>query len=136
MNYFYFDETDSYFYNLFKYNYIHIYIIFGMFIAVFYGVKSRGDSGLKKSVITLLLSLSLLSGVSLAASSASSSSLIETVLLPPNLIALSSLGAVPPAAPVEPEFSRINLNPRLVVLSSAQAILEPNFRLLRQAQGR
>jgi len=82
---------------------------------------------MKKSVITVILSLTLLSGVSLASLS---TTLIETPLLPPALNSLAGLDLFPSAAP-EPEldFSRINLNPRLISIHSTQAVGEPRFRV-------
>jgi len=83
---------------------------------------------MKKLVLALLISIPLLSGVSLA-----SSSLSETPLLPSGSLSALMLSAAPSASP-EPEpaadldFSKITLNPRLVSLTSAQAIIGPAIR--------
>jgi hypothetical protein len=86
---------------------------------------------LKKTVLALLFSIPLLSGVSLASSSASSSSLVETPLAP--AADLSALLAVPAAEPAvvsspEPDYSQITLDPRLVSISSARPMLQPGLR--------
>jgi hypothetical protein len=81
---------------------------------------------MKKSVITIILSLTLLSGVSLASIS---STLVETPLLPTSLNSFPALDLFPSSSPkAELDFSKINLNPRLVSLHSSQALVEPNFR--------
>ena len=83
---------------------------------------------MKKMVLAFLISIPLLSGVSLA-----SSSLSESPLLPSGSLSALMLSAAPAATPEpepapEPDFSRITLNPRLVSLTSAQAIIEPSLR--------
>ena len=89
-------------------------------------MSNNRDAKVKKTIVTLILSLTLLSGVSLASSS---SSLIETSLPPASPNSLSSLGLFPSSSP-EPalDFSKINLNPRLVSIHSTQAVFEPGFR--------
>ena len=89
-------------------------------------MSSQGDAKIKKTIVTLILSLTLLSGVSLASSS---SFLIETSLPPASPNSLSSLDLFPSSSP-EPalDFSKINLNPRLVSIHSAQAVIQPGFR--------
>jgi hypothetical protein len=89
-------------------------------------MNTQGDARMKKMVLAFLISIPLLSGVSLA-----SSSLGETPLLPAGSLSALMLAAAPVAAPEpapEPDYSRITLNPRLVSLSSAQAIIGPNLR--------
>ena len=79
---------------------------------------------MKKTVLALLVSIPLLSGVSLAYPSLS-----ETPLLPSGSLSALMLSAAPAATPEpEPDFSRITLNPRLISLTSAQAIIGPSFR--------
>ena len=78
---------------------------------------------MKKMVLALLVSIPLLSGVSLAYPS-----LGETPLLPSGSLSALMLSAAPVATPEpEPDFSRITLNPRLISITSAQAIIEPGL---------
>ena len=82
---------------------------------------------MKKMVLALLFSIPLLSGVSWA----SSSSLVETPLLPSvNISALLIAAAAEPAAvsAAEPDYSQITLDPRLVSVSSARPLLQSGFR--------
>jgi hypothetical protein len=81
---------------------------------------------MKKITLALLLSIPLLSGVSLA-----SSSLGETPLLPAGNLSALMLTASPIAAPepsVDLDYSKITLNPRLVSVGTAQAVIGPSFR--------
>ncbi|MHB8054545.1 MAG: DUF5658 family protein [Candidatus Aminicenantales bacterium] len=81
---------------------------------------------MKKLTLALLLSIPLLSGVSLA-----SSFLGETPLLPAGNLSALMLTASPIAAPEpapEPDYSKITLDPRLVSIGHAQAIIGPQFR--------
>ncbi len=89
-------------------------------------MSNNRDAKINKTIVTLILSLTLLSGVSLASSS---SSLIETSLPPASPNSLSSLDLFPSSSP-EPalDFSKINLNPRLVSIHSAQTVIQPGFR--------
>ena len=91
-------------------------------------MNTQRDAEMKKMVLAFLISIPLLSGVSLA-----SSSLSETPLLPAGNLSALMLTAAPVAAAApepapEPDYSRITLNPRLVSLSSAQALIGPSFR--------
>ena len=81
---------------------------------------------MKKTVLAIITSIPLLTGVSLA-----SSSLIETPL--PAAHDLSAVLAVStpdpaPAFKAEPDYSQITLDPRRVASASAQTILAPRFR--------
>ncbi len=81
-------------------------------------MSSQGDAEIKKTIVTLILSLTLLSGVSLA----SFSSLIETSLPPASSNSLSSLDLFPSSSP-EP------------ALDFSYAVSN-NVRLLHQARTR
>ena len=93
-------------------------------------MNTQGDARMKKITLALLLSIPLLSGVSLA-----SSSLGESPLLPAGTLAALTLTASPiavPAAAAEPDYSKITLNPRLVSIDNAQAVIGPaSFRRSR-----
>jgi hypothetical protein len=89
-------------------------------------MNAQGDTKMKKLALALLLSIPLLSGVSLA-----SSFLGETPLLPAGNLSALMLTASPIASPEpapEPDYSKITLDPRLVSIGQAQAILGPRFR--------
>jgi len=86
---------------------------------------TQGDVRMYKTVLAFLISFPLLSGVSLAFPT-----LNETPLLPSGTLSALALPAEPAS---EPDFSTITLNPRLVVLTSAQSLIEPSLRRSRFA---
>jgi hypothetical protein len=98
-------------------------------------LNKQGNDKIKKSIVTLILSLTLLGGVSLAYSS---SVLIESPLSPSSPNSLATLDLLPfPSRDVELDFSRISLNPRLVSIASNLAlsyVVSNNVRLLQQAR--